>query len=270
MINLPPLVLNGEQPVGDGDDVHVVHRAGTIFYQKRAHDGGWSQPFIADSNGLRSHLYHSGTSGPRDTSPGSACRVIPVQFQEVGLKGTWGNAVLLVGESADRRPPPGNGININTLVNSSEHFIHAVAYATGDASPFRIKFAAVTDSGRAGGPETARDWQRNRRPAEGHTVALGWPRRSGTGVGEWRVPLQNGAGVALDGDGGNCCCCDDPRLRRGRVWLVGPGQQAAPRPAGARPAKSDTPGQAMNEQPYSLASVSWTCEVIGPYSMTVG
>ena len=160
------------------------------------------------------------TSGPRDTSPGSACRVIPVQFQGVGLKGTWGNAVLLVGESADRRPPPGNGININTLVNSSEHFIHAVAYATGDASPFRIKFAAVTDSGRAGGPETARDWQRNRRPAGGHTVALGWPRRSGTGVGEWRVPLQNGAGVALDGDGGNYCCCDDPRLRRGRVWLV--------------------------------------------------
>jgi hypothetical protein len=52
-------VLNGEQPVGDGDDVHVVHRTGTIFYQKRAHDGDWSPPFIADSNGLRSHLYHS-------------------------------------------------------------------------------------------------------------------------------------------------------------------------------------------------------------------
>ena len=178
--------------------------------------------------------------------------------------------MLLVGESADRRPPPGNGININTLVNSSEHFIHAVAYATGDASPFRIKRGRDGFPGAPAARKTARDWQRNRRPAGGHTVALGWPRRSGTGVGEWRVPLQNGAGVALDGDGGNCCCCDDPRLRRGRVWLVGPGQQAAPRPAGARPAKSDTPAQAMNEQPYSLASVSWTCEVIGPYSVAAG
>lgn len=108
-----------------------------------------------------------------------------MQFQGVGLKGTWGNAVLLVGESADRRPPPGNGININTLVNLSEHFMHAVAYANGDASPFRIKFAAVTDSGRAGGPETARDWQRNGVPAAG-------PHR-GTGMaetiwdGSWRV-----------------------------------------------------------------------------------
>ena len=31
-------------------------------------------------------------------------------------------------------------------------------------------------------------------------MTLEWLGRPGTGVGEWRVPLQNGAGVALDGD----------------------------------------------------------------------
>ena len=52
-------------------------------------------------------------------------------------------------------------------------------------------------------------------------------------------------------------------------WL-GLANKLLPGQPGHGLAKSDTPAQAMNEQPYSLASVSWTCEVIGPYSVAAG
>lgn len=139
--------------VGDGDDVHVVHGNGAIFYQKRAHDAGWSQPFAVDSN----------ASGHTSITRVGPDHVIvtwldlsrnSVQFRELA-EGIWGGAVVLADESADHLTDPGNGININTMVNSSEHFLHAVAYSTSDASPFTIKFAAVTDPGHANRPETA-------------------------------------------------------------------------------------------------------------------
>ncbi len=139
--------------VGDGDNVHVVHGAGTIFYQKRAHDTGWSQPFMVDANASG----HTSITrvGPDHVIvtwldlPGNS-----VQFRELA-EGSWGHPVILVDESADRLADPDNGINMNTMVNSSEHFIHAVAYSTGEASPFRVKFAAVTDSGGTSGTDTA-------------------------------------------------------------------------------------------------------------------
>jgi hypothetical protein len=139
--------------VGDGDDVHVVHGNGTIIYQKRAHDGSWSQPFKVGSNASG----HSSITrvGPDhvivtwlDLSNNS------VQFRELA-EGIGGDAVVLVDESADHLADPNNGMNMNTMVNSSEHFIHAVAYSTGDASPFRVKFAAVIDSGHTSGPANA-------------------------------------------------------------------------------------------------------------------
>lgn len=138
--------------VGDGEDVHVVHGAGTIFYQKRAHDAGWSQPFMVNSNASgHTSITRVGPDHVIVTWLGLSSN--SVQFRELA-EGIWGNAVMLVDESTDPLADPGNGINMNTIVNSSEHFIHAVAYSTGDASPFRIKFAAVTDSRRAGDPET--------------------------------------------------------------------------------------------------------------------
>jgi hypothetical protein len=139
--------------VGDGDDVHVVHGAGTIFYQKKTHNATWSQPFPVASN----------ASGHTSITRVGPDHVIvtwldlsnnSVQFRELAA-GTWGNAVILVDESAEPLADPANGINMNTIVNSSEHFIHAVAYTTGDASPFRLKFAAVTDADRASNSETA-------------------------------------------------------------------------------------------------------------------
>ena len=139
--------------VGDEDDVHVVHGNGTIFYQKRFHGTGWNQPFAVASNA-------SGHTSITRVGPDHAIVTWldlsnnSVQFRELA-EGTWGHAVMLVDESADRLADPANGINMNTIVNSSEHFMHAVAYSTGDASPFKIKFAAVTDSAHAGGPEIA-------------------------------------------------------------------------------------------------------------------
>jgi hypothetical protein len=139
--------------VGDADDVHVVHGNGTIFYQKRGPDASWSQPFAVDSN----------ASGHTSITRVGPDHVIvtwldlsnnSVQFREFA-EGNWGNAAMLVDESADHLADPGNGINMNTMVNSSEHFLHAVAYSTGDASPFGVKFATVIDSGRAGRMGTA-------------------------------------------------------------------------------------------------------------------
>ena len=139
--------------VGDGEYTHVVYGNGTIFYRKRAHDTGWSQPFeVATNASGHTSITRVGTDHVivtwLDLSSNS------VQFRELA-EGTWGNAVMLVDESADHLADPGNGININAMVNSSEHFIHAVVYSTGGVSPFRVKFAAVLDSGRAGGAETA-------------------------------------------------------------------------------------------------------------------
>lgn len=139
--------------VGDGDDVHVVHGAGSIFYQKRDHDAGWGQPLMVDPN----------ASGHTSITRVGLDHVIvtwldlsshSVRYRELA-QGTWGKAVTLADESADRLADPGNGININTVVNSSEPFLHAVAYTTGEASPFNVRFAAVTDPAPAGGTETA-------------------------------------------------------------------------------------------------------------------
>ena len=121
---------------------------------------------------------------------------------------------------------------------------------------------------RAGGPETARHWQRDGvRP--GPTPCTGmagtvwnWSWRMECTSTEWsRSRVGRGRG--------NCCCCDDPRLRPGAPGWLGLANKLLLGQA-ARPARSDTPAQAINEQPYSLASVSWAGEVIGPYSVAAG
>ena len=139
--------------VGDGDEVHVVHGAGTIFHQKRTRDGGWSRPFAVDGNA-------SGHTSITRTGPGSVIVTWldlsrnSVRFRSLEA-GAWGDATVLADEAADPLADPGNGINMNALVHSSADLVHAVAYSTGDAPPFRVKFAAVTDSGRADDPATA-------------------------------------------------------------------------------------------------------------------
>jgi hypothetical protein len=128
--------------VADGDDAHVVYGSGTIEYQKRTWDAGWSQPFQVDG-GASGHTSLT-RAGPNhliatwlDTSNDS------VRYRELA-GGTWGPAVTLAEESAEHLAAPALGINMNALVDSSERFKHAVMYSTGSALPFKIKFAAVT------------------------------------------------------------------------------------------------------------------------------
>lgn len=138
--------------VSDGADVHVVHGAGTIFYQKKTPSTGWSQPFVVDTNA-------SGHTSITRAGPGSVI-ITWLDLSSNSLRfralaeGNWGKAVVLADEAADPLADPGNGINMNTLVNASENLVHAAAYSTGDAPLFRVKFVAVTDSGRAGNPAT--------------------------------------------------------------------------------------------------------------------
>ena len=139
--------------VGDGDEVHVVHGAGSIFYQKRKRHAGWSQPFMVDAN-ASGHTSITRTGTDRVIVTWLDLSNNSVRFRASDA-GTWSDAVVLVDESADPLADPGNGINMNTLVDASGDLVHAVAYSTGDAAPFRVKFAAVTDSGRAGASITA-------------------------------------------------------------------------------------------------------------------
>lgn len=127
--------------VADGDDVHVVHGAGTIFYQKRTWGSGWSQPLMIDASASgHTSITRAGRGNVLvtwlDISNNS------VRYRELA-GGIWSPAVTLADESIDHFSDPGNGININTLVNSSGRFKHAVVYSTGSAAPYKLKFAGI-------------------------------------------------------------------------------------------------------------------------------
>ena len=133
--------------VADGDDVHVVHGAGTIYYQKHTAGAGWSPPLFIDGS----------ASGHTSITRVAANRVLiswldvtqhQVRYRELA-EGVWGPAVTLADESIDRLADPGNGININTLVNASHPFKLAIAYTTLGSPEYKLKFAAIT-----GGPFT--------------------------------------------------------------------------------------------------------------------
>lgn len=124
--------------VADGDDVHVVHGAGTIQYQKRTWGTGWGEAFRI-SNSASGHTSITYISPDNvivtwlDLSNNEVC------YREMS-KGTWLPPVAWIDESTDALA--GAGINLNTLVEASEPFKNIAVYTTGAASPFNIKYVA--------------------------------------------------------------------------------------------------------------------------------
>lgn len=124
--------------VADGDDVHVIHGAGTIRYQKRTWGSGWGEPFPVDDSA-------SGHTSLTLTGPnGVVVTWIDMTSQSVRYRqmtdGRWGPAVSWVDASDEGLA--GTGINLNGLVRSAGRLEHAVIYTTGSSSPFEVRFAA--------------------------------------------------------------------------------------------------------------------------------
>ena len=125
--------------VAEGDDVHVVHGAGTVKYQKRTWGSGWSDVFTVTGNA-------SGHTSITRVGPDNVIVTWlepsgnKVSYREM-VKGKWEPSVSWIDEATDGLA--GAGININTLVASSEPFKHAVVYSTGSTAPFKVKCAAL-------------------------------------------------------------------------------------------------------------------------------
>lgn len=125
--------------VADRDDVHVIHGAGTIRYQKRAWGSGWSEPFPVDKS-ASGHTSLSLLGPDRVAATWLDTSQQALRYREVN-RGKWEPAVTWVDESVAGLA--GAGINSNALVNSGGRFEHAAIYSTGNAARFEIKFAAV-------------------------------------------------------------------------------------------------------------------------------
>lgn len=126
--------------VADGDDVHVVHGAGTIYYQKRTWGTGLGkEEMIADNASGHASITCLGPDNViatwLDLSNNTVC------YREMS-KGTWLPPVVWAGASSEGLA--GAGINLNTLITASEPFRNAAVYTTGIASPFNIKCVVFT------------------------------------------------------------------------------------------------------------------------------
>ncbi len=130
--------------VGDADDVHLIHGAGTIQYQKRTWEAGWSKTFtIDDSASGHTCISRTGKNSLIVTWLDTANQL--VRYREMA-GGKWGSSVSWVDESIPGFA--GAGININSLVHSARRFRHAVFYSTGHSAPYDIKSATLLKQGK--------------------------------------------------------------------------------------------------------------------------
>jgi hypothetical protein len=126
--------------VADGDDIHLVHGAGSIQHQKRTWGTGWGAPFTLADNA-------SGHTAITRTGPNSVIVTwLDLQNNRVHYResreGEWGTEVLWQDEQGESLA--GAGINLNTLISAEGPFSHAVAYTTGNTAPFTIKVSTLS------------------------------------------------------------------------------------------------------------------------------
>ena len=125
--------------VAGGDDVHLVHGAGTIVYQKRTWHAGWSAPSVV-SGSASGHTSITRVAQDHviitwlDMDQGRVCyreRAGGVWRAEI----PWISGVDLAGA----------GINLNTLAEAAPPFRHAAIYTTGQNPPFPVEAMVLRD-----------------------------------------------------------------------------------------------------------------------------
>ena len=131
--------------VAEEDTVHLVHGAGTLHYQQRTMDAGWSDPApVAAGASGHSTSTRSGDGGVivtwLDMTNHRVC------YREKRAE-DWGVEVTLW-EDADETLA-GAGINLNGLVASAGPFKHSVTWTTGAAPPFTVRAAVVLQNDSA-------------------------------------------------------------------------------------------------------------------------
>jgi hypothetical protein len=120
--------------VADGDNIHLVHGAGSIYYQQRTWGEGWSAPTpISNTASGHTAITRTGPDGVIITWLNTANH--RVRYREK-RGGTWGEEVTWAEEPA---PLPGNGINLNTLVHAAAPYKNAAVYTTSTEAPFNLK-----------------------------------------------------------------------------------------------------------------------------------
>lgn len=125
--------------VADGDDVHVVHGAGTIYYQKRTWGTGWgNKEMIADNASGHTSITRVSRDAVLITWLDMNNNTVCCREKR---RDAWLPPVVWVDASSEGLA--GAGINLNTLVESSEPFRNAAVYTTGETAPFNIRCTAI-------------------------------------------------------------------------------------------------------------------------------
>lgn len=126
--------------VAEGDALHAVYRAGALRYRKRGADGRWG-PELTVSRRAGGHATIT-LAGPDRVLIGWPERRA-LAFREVAAGAPGPVRQLLASEQPMAGWARTRGINHNALQTAVDGYDLAVAYTTGEARPFTLRFAAL-------------------------------------------------------------------------------------------------------------------------------